>query len=500
MGIYLNHGSDRFEETIYSSIRISKILLLILFVVRILVSSCSVYAYEMDEQQLEEYLKQIDEQLDNDYRDEDPATRENIKQQVRDIIMSSYEPQIEENSESNERQAEEDNGKEIKTVDTKEDFLEWVCFQLRDQKEEVYYDTNLNELYNNSKKVFYDIDNYYCEDNPLISTSYLGRYGDQPMNYSWGKKYVQDEYKYRIGITVSYKYTKDEIQSHMSDMSNLAKELQGNTDYESVKAVHDYLTEHFEWGDGNGDDIIGFREGKMDCVGYAMATFALLTNMNIPVRIVDGYVFVDGEEYNNCWNIVELDGKWYNLDVSWDDNGEYETRYDWFLRNNEDFIQHIYGTDQYEIKKMISKTSYPVEEGLFIANSENDNQKSVDGQTDNADNMEFSDFFSKDFFKKFLTSRAGLRFIVYIIALLVLIIRHRVEEGKIRKDIMTDDLSSDIAEYNRRNGIELEHLKNNNRKEERKMLLNILLMAFIFVVLVGIVYGIAFLIVKCFMK
>ena len=499
MGIYLNHDRDKFEETINFSIRISKILLLILFVVQILVSSCSVYAYEMDEQQLEEYLKQVDEQLDNDYRDADPATRESIKQQVRDIIMDSYEPQIEEgNSESNERQAEEDNGKEIIPVDTKEDFLEWVCFQLRDQKEEVYYDTNLIELYNNSKEVFRDIDNFYCEGNPLISSSYLGRYRDRPMNYSWGENYSQHGYRYRIGITASYKYTKEEIQSHMSDMSNLAKELQGDTDYKSVKAVHDYLTEHFEWGDGNGDDIVGFREGKMDCVGYAMATFALLTNMNIPVRIVDGYVFVDGEEYNNCWNVVELDGKWYNLDVSWDDNGEYETRYDWFLRNNEDFIQHVYGPDQYEIKKMISETSYPVEEGLFIANSEN--QKSVDDQTDNTENTESSALSIKDLLKKLLTSRAGLRFIVYIIALLVLIIRHRVEEGEIRKDIMTDDLSSDIAEYYRRNGIELEQLKENNRKEERKMLLNILLMAFIFVVLVGIVYGIAFLIVKCFMK
>lgn len=471
-----------------SSIRFSKILLFVLLVVQILVASCSVYAYEMDEQQLEEYLKQIDEQLDYEYRNADPATRESIKQQVRDAISSSYESQIEErNSELNERQDDEDKGKEIIAVDTKEDFLEWLCFQLRDQKEEVYYDTNLNELFNNSEVVFDAIDNFYFEGNPLISTSYLVRYRDHPMNYSWGEKNVHDEYRYRIGITFSYKYTKDEIQSHMSYMSNLAKELQCNTDYESVKAVHDYLTEHFEWSGDNRDDIIGFREGKMDCAGYAMATFALLVNMNIPVRIVEGYVFVDGEKYYNCWNVVELDGKWYNLDVSWDDNGEYETRYDWFLRNNEDFIHHIYGTKQYEIEKMISDTSYPVEEGLFIAN---DNQKSVAGSTDNAGDTENSNFFSKEFLKKLLSSRAGIRIILYIILLPLLIIRHRVEEGKLRKDLMQDDLSRDIAEYYRRNGRELEQLKENNRLEERVMLLTILFYVGIIAVVVGIVYGI----------
>ncbi|MBR1597700.1 MAG: hypothetical protein IJ661_02160 [Lachnospiraceae bacterium] len=448
--------------------------------------SVTVYASEDYDQQLEIWYKQIDEQVDREYSNMSPEMREGIKQQLKDSVKSTYLSKLqEENKELADLQAAEDEDKEIITVNSKEDFLEWVSFQLRDQKKELYYDTNLNELYNNADEIFDSIDAFYYESNPIISSSYLGRYrdNDHPLDYSWAEKYVTDETRYRIGITIPDLYTKEEIQGHMSDMEKLSKELQKENDYKSVKAVHDYLIENFEWEKDISDDIAGFREGKMNSLGYSMAAFALLTNMNIPVRIVGGKVIDDDQLYDNHWNIVQLDGQWYNLDVTWDDNGEYKTRYDWFLRNNDDFVHHIYGSKQVEIKKMISEVSYPVEEGLFIAGeASNDPQKNIGNSSDNEESPK------KISLKKILTSRGVLRIIIYCFFTIIFIIRNRITEWRLNANSGMDDLSADIAKYYKDAGREQRQLIENNRRQERWMLATILLYFTLVVVLMGIVY------------
>lgn len=459
----------------------------------LLVSSYTFTAHASgyNSRELDSVLKEIDEYVDNAYPEMDPALRESFKQQIKDQIAGSYVQEQQDFSQKLiELQAEDDEGKEVIGVDTKEDFLEWVCFQLRDHKEEVYYDTNLWELYNNSDGIFEALDNFYCEGNPIISSCYLDRYEDKDHNIScsWYERYVVDEYKYRIGIKVSYLYTKEEMDNHRKYMAELAKELQGANDYESVKAVNEYLAGHFEWGDGNSDDIVGFKEGKMDCIGYAMATFALLTEMNIPVRIVEGKVVVNDQVYDNCWNIVEIDGKWYNLDVSWNDNGEYETRYDWFLRNNEDFVRHVYGMDQADIKNMISETSYPLEEGLFIAGEVNDNQNTPVEETDNKDLVQNSVVSLKNTVKKFLASRVVSWIILFILSTLAVIIRNRVVEQRLNGNFVRDDLSSEIAEYYKRDGRYTQKLEEKDRKHEKWLLVTILLYFAIVLVLMGAVY------------
>jgi transglutaminase/protease-like cytokinesis protein 3 len=71
-----------------------------------------------------------------------------------------------------------------------------------------------------------------------------------------------------------------------------------------------------------------------------------------------------GEEH--VWNIVKVDGKWYNIDLTWDDpildNGESMISYDFFLKNNEDFYDHLrapeYSTEEFLLAHEISGESY----------------------------------------------------------------------------------------------------------------------------------------------
>ena len=71
-------------------------------------------------------------------------------------------------------------------------------------------------------------------------------------------------------------------------------------------------------------------EGKSVCQGYACVYYALCRMLDLPVRIVTSSY--------HAWNIVELDGKWYNLDTTWDSDTASGT--DWFLTGSDTFESH----------------------------------------------------------------------------------------------------------------------------------------------------------------
>lgn len=64
------------------------------------------------------------------------------------------------------------------------------------------------------------------------------------------------------------------------------------------------------------------------CAGYAKGFQYCMQLLGIPAYYVTGYV---GEEYHS-WNLVQLDGEYYNIDVSWNDVYPIATqyRYDYF--------------------------------------------------------------------------------------------------------------------------------------------------------------------------
>ena len=85
-------------------------------------------------------------------------------------------------------------------------------------------------------------------------------------------------------------------------------------------AVHDYLVKNCVYGfpekQQDAYDAYGVLVShKAVCDGYAEAFFMLMTCLDIPCDIVVGTA--DGDLH--AWNQVELNGKWYNIDLTWDD-------------------------------------------------------------------------------------------------------------------------------------------------------------------------------------
>jgi transglutaminase/protease-like cytokinesis protein 3 len=95
-----------------------------------------------------------------------------------------------------------------------------------------------------------------------------------------------------------------------------------------------------------------------------MAAYRMFTEAGLEARIISGI----GNGASHAWNIVKVEGKWYNIDLTWDDplsyNGEAVLTYDYFLKNTKEFSDHRrdaeYRTDQFLKNYTIAKTSYTI--------------------------------------------------------------------------------------------------------------------------------------------
>lgn len=115
------------------------------------------------------------------------------------------------------------------------------------------------------------------------------------------------------------------------------------SDLEKIKAIHDYMALNCDY------DIDNYNKGtipstsysakgvlikkKAVCQGYAV-TFKLFMDMlGIPCKLVRGTAN-NGKGYGgHAWNIVKVKGKWYHVDVTWDDpvNGRDGVYYNYFM-------------------------------------------------------------------------------------------------------------------------------------------------------------------------
>ena len=75
------------------------------------------------------------------------------------------------------------------------------------------------------------------------------------------------------------------------------------------------------------------------CRGYAVVLKKLLNELGVESRILSGTgVLENGERGGHAWNQVKIDGKWYNLDLTWDAyNIKKGSQLEYFLMDDETF-------------------------------------------------------------------------------------------------------------------------------------------------------------------
>ncbi len=84
---------------------------------------------------------------------------------------------------------------------------------------------------------------------------------------------------------------------------------------EKALFVHDYLIASYSYDtEETSFDALSFFTGRSGvCQAYSLAYMAVLRELGIDV------VMVTSDEMNHAWNLVEIDGQWYHVDLSFDD-------------------------------------------------------------------------------------------------------------------------------------------------------------------------------------
>ncbi|MBQ7954450.1 MAG: hypothetical protein IJ282_01750 [Lachnospiraceae bacterium] len=144
----------------------------------------------------------------------------------------------------------------------------------------------------------------------------------------------------------------------LSELDKRAKEILAEiitdemSDLQKVKAIHDYMVVNFDY---DYDNYLmktipyysytpqgAFENGYIVCAGYAK-TFALFCK-HADIRCE--YVVGLGGEGLHAWNQVEIDGEWYNIDVTWDDPTWLGKEFDNHISNNYNYFllcdEHMY--------------------------------------------------------------------------------------------------------------------------------------------------------------
>ena len=102
-------------------------------------------------------------------------------------------------------------------------------------------------------------------------------------------------------------------------------ELDGKSDYEKLTAIYQYIMDHCTYDHKNLDDdtytlkhtaYAALCNETAVCQGYATLLYRMLLSVGIDCRFISGL----GGGGDHAWNIVKLDGLWYNVDLTWDDD------------------------------------------------------------------------------------------------------------------------------------------------------------------------------------
>lgn len=94
--------------------------------------------------------------------------------------------------------------------------------------------------------------------------------------------------------------------------------IDGMTDVELALYIHDAIAMIGRYGSVDPNtSYTGYGllvDGAAVCQGYAAAYEDLMNRVGVPC------VSVSSREMNHRWNLVKIDGTWYHVDLTWDDN------------------------------------------------------------------------------------------------------------------------------------------------------------------------------------
>ena len=157
----------------------------------------------------------------------------------------------------------------------------------------------------------------------------------------------------KFWFSCEYAMTKDEYEQKKAELQAKADELgakivKETSDFDKELLIHDAIIDSCRYTDS--DKLVASSaygvlvNGSASCEGYAKAAKLLLDKAGIENYVITGTAKrEDGASEGHMWNVVFIDGKPYNLDLTWDDPiGEGVTqnkRYAYFNITDEEILK-----------------------------------------------------------------------------------------------------------------------------------------------------------------
>ena len=181
--------------------------------------------------------------------------------------------------------------------------------------------------------------------------------------WTLGASYSSASSGYNMDLTFTMYYLSDASQEAQMDqaVSSLISSLNlsGKNEYQKAKAIYDYMCSNITYDYKNLNDpnytlkfsaYAALINKTSVCQGYATLFYRLALEAGLDARVIAG---VAGGG-NHAWNIVKINGSYYNLDSTWDAGRD---PYDYFLKNMNDFSDHDRNAD-YTASDFV--TAYPM--------------------------------------------------------------------------------------------------------------------------------------------
>lgn len=164
----------------------------------------------------------------------------------------------------------------------------------------------------------------------------------------------------KVTIEVNKVYSEDKIKEINTKIEQILNTTTFSDDtLDNIKLIHDYIINHSKYDTDRSDNNIAnydsdtaygnLIQGYGLCGGYADSMELFLEQMHIKSYKV--------ASDNHIWNAVNLNNKWYHLDLTWDDpvssNKQDILEYNFFMITTDELIdlktdQHTYDKNVYQ--------------------------------------------------------------------------------------------------------------------------------------------------------
>lgn len=220
---------------------------------------------------------------------------------------------------------------------------------LNDMKNSIYNhlqnrDRNFTILYTGTRKEFQD-NMLNCIKEAYSKDDYLER--------SWLEikpKANETDYGIEATMNVTYLTTKEQEEYIETELKRAVNSIikANMSDFEKVRAINDYIINRYKYDYTEKSISVysALTTSLAVCQGYSMTAYKMLNYAGIENRIIVGKI----KDVSHSWNIVKIDGVWYQLDITNNDSIEKDK---YFLVNDDMMAANQYSWDREKYPKAL---------------------------------------------------------------------------------------------------------------------------------------------------